>query len=87
MGLSPDSGPDSRVSGRHPGPRVVYADDLGGLILLVDVAIDAVPDIEAVERAAATAPWMPPTLDALTTGGSLRAGLAAFCLERPRWVG
>ncbi|WP_149261547.1 helix-turn-helix domain-containing protein [Actinomadura sp. K4S16] len=64
-----------------PGPRIVYAEDLGGLILLAaaaDAPPDTVPDIAAVERAAATAPWMLPTLDALASGGSLRTAAAAL---------
>ncbi|MBB5783701.1 helix-turn-helix domain-containing protein [Nonomuraea jabiensis] len=64
-----------------PGPRVVLAEELGGLILLaaaVDVQPVAVPDVAAVERAAATAPWMPLTLDALAGGASLRTAAAAL---------
>lgn len=65
-----------------PGPRIVYAEELGGLILLAAVAdappTGAVPDVAAVERAAATAAWMLQTLDTLASGGSLRTAAAAL---------
>ncbi|MBE3201541.1 MULTISPECIES: helix-turn-helix domain-containing protein [Parafrankia] len=58
-----------------PGPRVVHADELGVLALLIP-AVDScprtVPDIQALHRTAATAPWMLATLDAVASTGSLR---------------
>lgn len=58
-----------------PGPRIAYADDLGSFTLLIP-AVDAhqgtVPDVQALQRAAATASWMLATLDALANAGSLR---------------
>ncbi|MEV0667733.1 helix-turn-helix domain-containing protein [Actinomadura luteofluorescens] len=61
-----------------PGPRIVYAEELGGLILLADAPAGAVPDLAAVERAAATVSWMLPTLDAVASGGSLRTVAASL---------
>ena len=63
-------------SGTDPGPSVVYADDLGALLLLaraVDIWPGPIPDVLAVERAASTAPWMLVTLDAVANSPSLRA--------------
>ncbi|GAA2214226.1 helix-turn-helix domain-containing protein [Nonomuraea monospora] len=64
-----------------PGPRVVHAEDLGGLIMLVaavDAGLGAGPDLAAVERTAAAAPWMPATLDLLAGGASLRTSAAVL---------
>ncbi|MFR9804111.1 helix-turn-helix domain-containing protein [Pseudonocardia sp. RS010] len=61
---------------RDPGPRVVSAVDLGGLILLAKTPAaerDSVPDVHAIEAASSAAPWMLATLDAVAAGGSLRA--------------
>ena len=58
-----------------PGPRAVFSDDLGALASLVRVADtegSEVPDVRAVERAAAVAPWVLPTLDAVCRTTSLR---------------
>ncbi|WP_345711384.1 helix-turn-helix domain-containing protein [Kineococcus glutinatus] len=64
-----------------PGPRVVRAEDLGGLLLLahaVDARPEPVADVLAIERVAAAAPWALATLDALATSTSLRAAAAAL---------
>ncbi|TYB57459.1 PucR family transcriptional regulator [Nonomuraea sp. PA05] len=64
-----------------PGPRVVHAEDLGGLIMLtaaVDAGLGAGPDLAAVERTAAAAPWMPATLDMLAGGAGLRTAAASL---------
>lgn len=58
-----------------PGPRVVHAGDLGALALIVAAADSSpgdVADVQAVQRAAAGAPWMLATLHAVATTGSLR---------------
>ncbi|MEU2283371.1 helix-turn-helix domain-containing protein [Streptomyces sp. NPDC013178] len=62
-----------------PGPRVVYADELGGLALLADLVLPGAeppPDVQAVEAAAADAPWLLATLHAVTATTSLRAAAA-----------
>jgi hypothetical protein len=64
-----------------PGPRVVYADEMGGLALLADSvgpATPPIPDVLALEQAAAAAPWMLSTLHAVATSASLRAAAAAL---------
>jgi hypothetical protein len=64
-----------------PGPRVVYADEVGGLALLagcVGPATPPLPDVLALEQAAAAAPWMLVTLHAVATSASLRAAAAAL---------
>ncbi|XVQ14658.1 helix-turn-helix domain-containing protein [Spirillospora sp. CA-255316] len=61
---------------QDPGPRVVHADRLGGLAVLaaaVGPDTEPVPDVHALERAAASAPWMPAVLDAVASARSLRA--------------
>jgi hypothetical protein len=60
----------------NPGPTVVYADELGGLILLASAADShpsPVPDMVTVDNAAAAAPWVLTTLHALAITASLRA--------------
>ncbi|GAB2586909.1 hypothetical protein Aab01nite_50930 [Paractinoplanes abujensis] len=64
-----------------PGPRVVHADELGGLALLaaaVGPGTEPVPDQRALDRAAATAPWVLATLDAVARSASLRAAATAL---------
>ena len=66
---------------QDPGRRVVHADDLGGLTLLaaaVGPGTEPVPDVRALDRAAATAPWMLTTLDAVAETASLRAAATAL---------
>ena len=64
---------------RDPGPRVVYADELGGVALLADLVppgSEPPADARSLEAAAATAPWLPVTLHAITSTSSLRAAAA-----------
>ncbi|NUW30853.1 helix-turn-helix domain-containing protein [Nonomuraea sp. SMC257] len=68
-----------------PGPRVVYADDLGALELLA-AAVDPgtwkdVPDVRALDRAAGAAPWMLATLHAVAGAVSLRAAAAELTVH------
>ncbi|MDW4910127.1 helix-turn-helix domain-containing protein [Streptomyces sp. ADMS] len=59
-----------------PGPRVVYADELGGIGLLAELVVPGVdppPDVQALEAAVADAPWMLTTLHAVASTASLRA--------------
>ncbi|MFE7899406.1 helix-turn-helix domain-containing protein [Streptomyces sp. NPDC057424] len=66
---------------QDPGPRVVYADELGGIALLADlVAPGSEPpaDVRALETAAATTPWLPATLHAVASTASLRAAAAGI---------
>jgi hypothetical protein len=68
-----------RFAAEDPGRRVVYAEELGGLALLADlVAPGAEPpaDVLALEAAAAAAPWLLATLDAVASTTSLRAAAA-----------
>lgn len=65
-----------RFAAEEPGRRVVRAEALGSLALLADlVAPGAEPpaDVRALEAAAATAPWLLATLDAVASTTSLRA--------------
>lgn len=67
-----------------PGPRIVHADELGALALLVDAADSRqlpIPDVRALERAAAAAPWVLATLDAIASGASLRDAARALRLH------
>jgi hypothetical protein len=52
---------------QDPGPQVVHADELGGIALLAGLVA---PGLRA---AAAKAPWLPATLHAVASSGSLRA--------------
>ncbi|MFJ8106009.1 helix-turn-helix domain-containing protein [Streptomyces sp. NPDC096132] len=66
-------------TGQDPGPRVVYADELGGIALLAGLVVPGAeppPDVQAVEAAAADAPWLLTTLYAVTATASLRAAAA-----------
>ncbi|MEU9051958.1 helix-turn-helix domain-containing protein [Streptomyces sp. NPDC048384] len=59
-----------------PGPGVVHADELGGIALLADVVpsgAEPPPDVQALEAAAATTPWLLATLHAVASTVSLRA--------------
>ncbi|MBV9792553.1 MAG: helix-turn-helix domain-containing protein [Actinobacteria bacterium] len=71
-------------TGEDPGPRVVHADDLGALALLapsVSPGVPPIPDELALEHAAAAAPWMLATLDAVAAHPSLRAAASALRLH------
>ncbi|MEW2164917.1 helix-turn-helix domain-containing protein [Streptomyces sp. NPDC007084] len=62
---------------QDPGPRTVYAEELGGLALLAESADPAaLPDVRALERAVATAPWVAGTLHAVAFSMSLRGAAA-----------
>ncbi|MFF7374892.1 helix-turn-helix domain-containing protein [Streptomyces massasporeus] len=64
---------------QDPGPRVVHAEQLGGIALLADVVAPGAeppPDVRALETAAATTPWLPATLHAVVATASLRAAAA-----------
>ncbi|MEU0384735.1 helix-turn-helix domain-containing protein [Streptomyces chartreusis] len=64
---------------QDPGPRVVYAEELGGIALLADLVVPGAeppPDVRALETAAATTPWLPATLHAVASTASLRAAAA-----------
>ncbi|WP_330347359.1 helix-turn-helix domain-containing protein [Streptomyces sp. NBC_00582] len=66
-------------TGQDPGPRVVYAEELGGIALLADVVVPGAeppPDVQALEAAAADAPWLLTTLYAVVATASLRAAAA-----------
>ncbi|MYS93599.1 MULTISPECIES: helix-turn-helix domain-containing protein [Streptomyces] len=61
---------------QDPGPRVVYAEELGGIALLADLVVPGAeppPDVRALETAAATTPWLSATLHAVASTASLRA--------------
>lgn len=67
-----------------PGPRVGHADELGALTMLVHVADDQqqpIPDVRALEHAAAAAPWVLATLDAVAGAISLRDAARALRLH------
>ncbi|MCK9902099.1 CdaR family transcriptional regulator [Parafrankia colletiae] len=67
-----------------PGPRLVHADQLGGLAVLataVGPTTPAAPDVQALDRAATTAPWMLTTLEAVTTNPSLRAAAVTLTIH------
>ncbi|WP_448616635.1 helix-turn-helix domain-containing protein [Modestobacter sp. URMC 112] len=83
----PASGAQARLALRltaegteeDPGPRVVHADRLGALPLLVQAADGAtVPDVRALGHAATIGPWALATLDAVATTTSLRDAARAL---------
>jgi DNA-binding PucR family transcriptional regulator len=60
----------------------VRHDDLGGLALLADLPEPAdVPDLRALEHAAAAGPWVLSTLHAFAEASSLRAAATALRLH------
>jgi hypothetical protein len=64
---------------RDPGPRVVYADELGGIALLADLVTPGAeppPDVRALEAAAAAVPGLLATLHAVAHTASQRAAAA-----------
>ncbi|MFJ5681131.1 helix-turn-helix domain-containing protein [Streptomyces sp. NPDC093099] len=64
---------------RDPGPRAVYADELGGLAVLaasVGPDTEPIPDVRALDRAVAAAPWAASTLHTVAYATSLRAAAA-----------
>jgi len=64
---------------RDPGPRVVYADELGGIALLADLVVPGAeppPDVRALEAAAGALPGLLATLHAVAATASQRAAAA-----------
>jgi hypothetical protein len=62
-----------------PGPRVVHADELGGVALLAGLVVPGAeppPDVRTLEAAAASTPWLLATLHAVAATASLRAAAA-----------
>ncbi|MFF7275543.1 helix-turn-helix domain-containing protein [Streptomyces griseorubiginosus] len=62
-----------------PGPKVVHADELGGVALLAGLVApgaEAPPDVQALEAAGASTPWLLATLHAVVSTASLRAAAA-----------
>ncbi|WP_345516084.1 helix-turn-helix domain-containing protein, partial [Phytohabitans houttuyneae] len=69
---------------RDPGQPVVYADELGGLAVLAEAVGPGTPpspDVAALERAAAAAPWTLATLHAVAVTPSLRTAAAMLTLH------
>lgn len=67
-----------------PGPRVVRFTELGGLAVLASAVgpeTEPVPDVRALDRAAAEAPWVAATLHAVASSPSLRAAASALVLH------
>ncbi|MFE9769379.1 helix-turn-helix domain-containing protein [Streptomyces sp. NPDC005808] len=67
-----------------PGPRTVYADELGGLALLAEAVgpdTPPIPDEHALERALAEASWAAATLHAVASAPSLRAAAAELTVH------
>ncbi len=61
---------------QDPGQRIVHADELGGIALLADLVVPGAEppsDVQDLEAAAANAPWLLATLNAVATTTSLRA--------------
>ncbi|GLW09685.1 hypothetical protein Misp01_48140 [Microtetraspora sp. NBRC 13810] len=88
----PDSWPPARTALRlaaegtdqDPGPRVVYADELGGLAVLaaaVGPGSEPPPDVRSLDHAGAAAPWMLPTLHAFAYAPSLRTAAAELTVH------
>lgn len=64
---------------QDPGPKIVYADELGGVALLADLVAPGAeppPDVQALEAAGAATPWLLGTLHAVVSTASLRAAAA-----------
>ena len=69
---------------QDPGPRVVYADELGGIALLADLVVPGAeppPDVRVLETASATTPWLSETLHAVAYTASLRAAAAEISVH------
>ncbi|MEU8240920.1 helix-turn-helix domain-containing protein [Actinoplanes missouriensis] len=65
-----------------PGEPVIRYDELGALAALATVPDPgAVPDVRALDHAAASAPWLLPTLHAVATTISLRAAAGRLRLH------
>ncbi|MFF4056137.1 helix-turn-helix domain-containing protein [Streptomyces sp. NPDC001668] len=69
---------------QDPGPKVVYADELGGVALLADLVAPGAeppPDVRALEAAGASTPWLLATLHAVVSTASLRAAAAEISVH------
>ncbi|QOV40447.1 helix-turn-helix domain-containing protein [Streptomyces ferrugineus] len=69
---------------QDPGPGVVHADELGGIALLAGLVAPGAeppPDVQALESAAAAAPWLLATLHAVASTVSLRAAAAEITVH------
>ncbi|WP_250213254.1 helix-turn-helix domain-containing protein [Acrocarpospora catenulata] len=69
---------------QDPGPRVVRADELGGLLVLaaaVGPDTEPAPDVRALDHAGGAAPWILSTLYAVASEPSLRTAAAALTLH------
>ncbi|MFJ2439713.1 helix-turn-helix domain-containing protein [Streptomyces sp. NPDC087658] len=69
---------------RDPGPRTVYADQLGGLALLADAVgpgTEPIADVTTLERAFTAAPWAGITLHTVAFAPSLRAAATELNLH------
>ncbi|MEO3860255.1 helix-turn-helix domain-containing protein [Acrocarpospora sp. B8E8] len=69
---------------QDPGPRVVRADELGGLMVLaaaLGADSEPVPDVRALDHAGTAAPWMLATLYAAASEPSLRTAATALTLH------
>ncbi|MET7686908.1 helix-turn-helix domain-containing protein [Streptomyces sp. NPDC005483] len=69
---------------QDPGPKVVYADELGGVALLGDLVAPGAeppPDVRALESAGASTPWLLATLHAVVSTASLRAAAAEISVH------
>ncbi|MEU7319173.1 helix-turn-helix domain-containing protein [Streptomyces griseoviridis] len=65
---------------QDPGPRVVHAEELGGVALLAGLVAPGErppPDVRALEAAATAAPWLMATLHAVVSTTSQRAAATA----------
>jgi hypothetical protein len=72
------------ADGTEPGPRTVYADELGTLALLAEVVgpgTEPPADVRALASAIAATPWLPATLYAVVTAPSLRTAAAELNLH------
>ncbi|MEU9172952.1 helix-turn-helix domain-containing protein [Streptomyces sp. NPDC048420] len=64
---------------QDPGPAVVHAEELGGVALLAELVVPGAeppPDVQQLEVAAATTPWLLTALHAVVSTASLRAAAA-----------
>jgi hypothetical protein len=67
---------------QDPGPRVVRADELGGLAVLANgIGKEPIQDVRDLERARSTAPWALATLEAVATSPSLRTAATSLVVH------
>ena len=62
---------------QDPGPKAVYADELGGVALLAGLVAPGAeppPDVRALEAAGAATPWLLATLHAVVVDGEPAGG-------------